>query len=415
MKILQSKNYRVVIFAFAGFFVLSSMQLVTSQDWHQWGGPHRDFTTVGGPLDRDTDLEQIKELWRIRIGTGNAGICVRNDSIYSCFTENGQEMVVATSKNNGKQIWRRRFAVPTREFMDLEFGLGPHATPLVTENLIFCIGLTGRLSALDIRTGDTVWEKQLWENGTHTELERGCAASPVAFKDTIIVPVGGKGRAIRCYSMIDGTVIWQKYDFDCAYASPLIKKLGGRTQAIFLMDQVLVGLEPSTGNLLWNHPVPTKNYVNCTSPVVGPGDTIFINTGEGLRALKLSVTNDKFKVRESWASRITICQTTNFVLRDAVIYGAKEGGVFAAVDAETGRTIWQSRDLKDCNVAVTDDYFIAVQENGQVIIAKVTLKGIQKLWRMKLLSGRCWVGPVVANGLLLVRDTEKLIAFKLPP
>jgi len=402
------------LFAVCFFMSGSCPQIGLVQDWHQWGGAQRDFSVTGLSFDKETDFSSIEEAWRVKIGSGNSGICVRGKMAFACFTRDKKEQVVACSITDGREIWKRTFDVPTREFMDLEFGLGPHATPLVTDKFLFCIGLTGRLSALNIQNGTTVWEQQLWAKGKHTELERGCAASPVAFNDSIIIPVGGDGCSVRCFAMTDGELRWQKHNFACAYASPVIANLGGKSQAVLLMDQSLVGLDPVTGELLWNHPVPTERYVNCTSPVIGPGDTVFINTGEGLRGLQLKVANDQFKVEEKWASRITICQTTNFVLRRGVLYGAKEGGVFAAVDATSGRTLWQSRELKDVVITVAGDHLIAIQENGQLVIARVSPTSIDSKWRKRLLSPRCWVAPVVANALLLVRDSEQLIAFKLP-
>ncbi len=395
-------------------FALIGVLAFMANDWVQWGGPRRDFSVAEVSFDENTDFSTVSERWRIPVGSGHSGICVQGDVAYTCFTRNGKEHVLAVSTTDGREIWKRTFQVNAREFMDLEFGLGPHATPLVTEDYLFCIGLTGRLTALDIHTGNTIWEREIWADGQATQLERGCAASPVAYGDTIIVPVGGIGQSVQCFDMTDGSVRWKKHDFTCAYASPLIADLGGRSQAILLMDQALIGVDPSTGDLLWNHPVPTQRYVNCTSPVVGPDDTIFINTGEGLRGLKLTIENGRSKVRESWASRITICQTTNFVYREGTLYGAREGSIFAAVDAYTGRTLWQSRELKDCCVIEAGKHLIAVQENGELAIAAVSREGVKAKWRKTALSGRCWVGPVISDGLLFVRDSKNLIAFELP-
>ncbi len=385
-----------------------------SQDWSQWAGPDRDFTVSGVTFDSGTDFASIKEAWRIPVGPGDSGICVRGDFAYTCFTRDGKQQVIAVSTIDGRKVWQRTLEVSSLEFLDLEFGPGPHSTPLVTEKRLFCLGLTGRLSALDVQTGKTVWERQLWADGVYTKLERGCAASPIAYGDTIIVPVGGAGKSVRCFAMADGSIRWQKHDFDCAYASPVVAELCGRFQAVLLMDQTIIGLDPETGELLWSHPVPTENYVNCTSPIVGPRDTIFINTGDGLRGLKTMVADQKFEVQETWASRVTICQTTNFVLQRGTIFGAKEGGIFAALDADSGRTLWQQRVLRDCCVVAVGECLIAVQETGELVIAEVTRQGIEEKWRRSKLTGRCWVGPVVANGLLLVRDLKHLIAFRLP-
>ena len=85
-----------------------------------------------------------------------------------------------------------------------------------------------------------------------------------------------------------------------------------------------------------------------------------------------------------------------------------------AVDAHTGNARWRSRELGDAIVIVAGQLLVAVRENGQVVIANATPDGIEVLWRETALSGRCWTGPVIAGGLLLVRDQEKLIAWELP-
>jgi outer membrane protein assembly factor BamB len=383
-------------------------------DWPQWAGPLRDFGATKVSLDEKADFAAIRKVWSAPCGSGNSGIVVGNGTAFTMYHNNGKEFVIALSLKDGKPIWKREFAVKTGDFMDLEFGLGPHSTPLIAQQRLFCVGLTGRLSALDVKTGETIWQKELWENGKSTKLERGFAASPVAFEDAIIVPVGGKGQSIQSFAVKDGRLLWQKHDFVSAYASPLVTKLVGRSQLIAYMDQNLVGLHPQNGRILWQHPIPTVRYVNCTSPLVASNNVIVVNTCDGLRGLQLSVDQGKFSIREMWSNRTTICQTTNFVVRDDTIYGAKEGSAFSATDASSGKTLWNSRQLKDCSVIAVGKLLIMLQENGELAIAKATSKGLTVLWRRDGFKGRCWAGPVVVDGLLLVRDARQIVAFKLP-
>ncbi len=180
------------------------------------------------------------------------------------------------------------------------------------------------------------------------------------------------------------------------------------------MGQTLTGLDPETGELLWEFPAPASNYANCTSPVVGPIDSIYFNLREGVRGLQLSFANDRFEVGETRASRIAIAQTANMVLHEGTIFGSKEGGVFAAIDASTGETKWQSREPGNCRLIAAKDHLMALGENGQLSFWKVLPDQIELVWQKQVLSGRCWVGPVVAGGLLIVRDSGHLVAYEGP-
>ena len=43
-----------------------------------------------------------------------------------------------------------------------------------------------------------------------SRLMYGYSSSPIAFRDTIIVPVGGRGEALMAFNQADGKVAWAK-------------------------------------------------------------------------------------------------------------------------------------------------------------------------------------------------------------
>ena len=104
--------------------------------------------------------------------------------------------------------------------MNIEAGPGPTSTPLIAGDRIFITTVIGHLVALDRKTGARLWSHDLWKEYKGNQVERGYSSSPMAYKDTIIVPVGGPGRALMSFRQVDGSVVWSKGDFDNAYASP---------------------------------------------------------------------------------------------------------------------------------------------------------------------------------------------------
>ena len=73
-------------------------------------------------------------------------------------------------------------------------GNGPYSTPLIAGDRLFTTGVAGRLQCLDKKTGKVLWTQQLWTDHQGSRLVYGYASSPIAFRDTVIVPVGGRAR-----------------------------------------------------------------------------------------------------------------------------------------------------------------------------------------------------------------------------
>ncbi|MEM8677757.1 MAG: PQQ-binding-like beta-propeller repeat protein [Planctomycetota bacterium] len=400
--------------AATAFPMTTLLVLMSLASWPQWGGPQRNFIVADEGYDARVDFEQIDEAWRLPLGLGQSGICVHGDTVFTMFHQDGLEQVIAAAAEDGQLRWRRTFPLEDTEGLDLEYGAGPHSTPLLVDGRLVCVGLTGRLLALDAETGRTLWQRQLWEDGAATRLERGFAASPLAVGDHVVIPVGGRDRSIRCYRLDDGRLEWQRHDYVSAYASPVLTTFGNEPQIVQLMDQHLVGLSAATGELRWEHEVPTERYVNCTSPVVGLDGWIYINTCDGLCGLQVRRQRSGWTVREAWASPVTICQTTNFVLHDQVLYGSQEGGVFVAVDALTGKTLWRDRAIRDGSTLLLGELLVVLQERGELAIARASRQELRPLWRRQVLQRYAWTPPVVDAGRLFIRDETQLIAYRLP-
>ncbi|MCX7827051.1 MAG: PQQ-like beta-propeller repeat protein, partial [Verrucomicrobiae bacterium] len=58
------------------------------------------------------------------------------------------------------------------------------------------------------------------------------------------------------------------------------------------------------------------------------------------------------------------------------------------------------------SLMLADDKLIVLTETGELIICKAQPTRFESLARAKVLDGRCWVVPVLANGRLYCRNNQ---------
>lgn len=235
--------------------------------WPQWGGPRRDFTADAAKLATQWPDGGPKKLWSRELGDGYAAICVDDGKLYTLYRldqkadeEKGvkavaDEVVVCLDAATGRTIWEHRYEAPLTKDMGMEFGPGPHSTPLIVGDRLVTIGCTMIMHCLDRKSGKPIWSHDFAKEYKAEVIGRGYAASPIAWKNTIIVPVGGKGQAVVAFDVADGRIAWKKHDFQITHASPLLINVDGEEQLVMFMGEEVVGLRPADGELLWSHPM----------------------------------------------------------------------------------------------------------------------------------------------------------------
>jgi outer membrane protein assembly factor BamB len=158
-----------------------------------------------------------------------------------------QEVVLALESQTGKTLWEFAYEVTFPKSMNIDRGTGPHATPLVVGMRVFTTGATGRLHCLEKSTGRLVWSHDLYGEFDGTVMVRGYSSSPLAYKDLVIVPVGGPGHGVVAFNQSDGSVRWKGQDFQNSHSSPTLIRLAGEDQLVVLMHKVIAGIDPSNG------------------------------------------------------------------------------------------------------------------------------------------------------------------------
>ena len=397
--------------------LLTVVDVHAQSDWLQWGGPNRDFTTTTKGLAASWPAAGPKQLWSRPLGAGHSAVLAAGKNLYTMYSQGEQEFVIALAADTGSTIWEHKYDAPTAG-LDLEYGAGPHSTPLIAGDLIFTVGNVGRVLALNKNTGKLVWEHDLWKEYGGTKMGRGYSCSPVAYKNTIILTLGGKGQTLIAFNQKDGSVAWKNQSLDLSPSSPMIINVDGQDQLLMFLGGVVAGLDPNNGNLLWSHPHKTEWGLNITMPVWGKDNVLFISSAYsgGSRALRLTQKAGKTTAEELWfQNRMRVHHGTAIRVGDYVYGSSGDFGpaFFAAIDVKTGQILYQDRSFPKTNFLHADGKFIMLDEDGNLALATATPEGLKVISKASIMKNLAWTVPTLAGTKLYLRDRRTIAAFEL--
>ena len=174
----------------------------TPPAWPQFGGPFRNFTAPSKGLANAWPNEGPRKVWSRPLGEGYSGIAVDGGKLYTMYrlsasqagSKFAREVIAALDAQTGKTLWEDPYDAPFEPGMQMENGPGPHVTPLVVGNQVYTVGITGKFYCKDKNTGKTLWYHDLIKEYQSPMRGRGYSCSPVAYKQTVILPVGGRGK-----------------------------------------------------------------------------------------------------------------------------------------------------------------------------------------------------------------------------
>jgi outer membrane protein assembly factor BamB len=397
-----------------GFLV----DIQAQSDWSQWGGPSRNFTTNSKGLASSWPSTGPKRLWSRPLGPGHSSILASGDTLYTMYNQGEQEVVIALAADTGKTVWEYKYDAPSPAGMDYEFGVGPHSTPLLVGDLLYTVGATGKLFALDKKTGKVAWAHDLWTDYGGTKRGRGYSCSPIAYKNTVILTLGGPGQALIAFNQKDGTVAWKNQTLDMSPSSPIIVNVDGQDQLIAFLGKVVAGIDPNNGNLLWSHPHVTEWGLNISTPVWGNDNLLFISSAYsgGSRVLKLTQKDGKTTVEELWFHRRMRLHHSTAIRIGDYVYGSSGdfGPAFlAAVNVKTGEIAYQDRSFPKSNLLLAEGKLIILDEDGNLALATATPTELKVISKVSVMQHLAWTAPTLVGTKLYLRDRHTIMALDL--
>ena len=290
-----------------------------------------------------------------------------------------------------------------------DMGNGPYSTPLIVGDRLFTTGVAGRLQCLDKKSGKPLWAQELWAEHQGSRLMYGYSSSPIAFRDTVILPVGGRGKALMAFQQVDGKVAWAKNDFGSVYSSPILINVGGLEQLAVVLDGAVMAVNPHNGDPQWQVPFKADYSIAIATPIWGPDNLLFVSSeyNAGTKVIELQRNGQQTAATELWSSnRLRLHHGNAMRIGDAVYFSSGGKGsqaILSCVDARTGKIYWQERSIEKATFVWADEKLITLDQDGNLMIAYPSREGFKIAAKAPLLTNLSWTPPTLVGTRLYIR------------
>lgn len=375
--------------------------------WPQWGGRDRNFHSSATGLAEEWPEAGPRKIWERALGAGFSSIVVDAGRLFTMYRSGADEVVVALDAQTGATEWEHRYPTPSASD-------GPNSTPIVARGRLYSLGVSGMLCALDEDSGKLAWSLDLVEEYGARGPQYGFSASPLAYGDSLILPVGGAGYGVAAFALADGKLLWHAHDLEEVYASPILIEVEGEVQVAVLAAGQLVGLSPETGELLWSEPI--EGDQNIATPVWCSDKLLCVTASPGGSVgLGFSKADGKTRVEKVWKNdKLQIAQTT-VVRAGDYLYGSTGNDPFfvTAIHAKTGEVAWQEQGFSVANVVSADEKILLLDYEGVLGLATARPEAWKVSSKVKILTREAFTTPTLADKNLYLRDQERIIALDL--
>ncbi len=382
------------------------------REYPQFLGPERNGKVGGVRLARDWKVNPPREVWRRKIGAAWSGFAVAAGGAFTQEQRGENEMVTCYDLATGELRWVHsdvtRYETPLG-------GIGPRATPTVTDDRVFALGATGMLNCLDRYTGRRVWGRDaVQENGAKVN-SWGMSGSPLVYKNLVIVSIGGKdNRSLVAYEKESGKPVWHGGDDRAGYSSPFVAIFAAVPQVIIFNHTSVAAHHPASGAVLWRQPWSGEQQI--AQPVPVPGDRVLVSSGYGVGCALFQIAGSEasgFQITQIWKTRSLKAKFANFVHRDGFVYGLDDG-ILVCVDIDTGKRRWKRGRYGHGQMILVEDLLIVMAESGEVVLVEPVPDELRELARFPALGDKTWNSPALAAPYLLVRNDREAACYELP-
>jgi outer membrane protein assembly factor BamB len=407
------------------FLVIAGITLFSvpraSADWPQWRGPNRDGM-VKDAIVPATWPKGLKEEWKITVGSGHASPIEANGRIYVFARQGDDEVLLCFDAATGKELWRSGQPISFQMHEAAQaHGKGPKSTPVFSNGLVYTLGISGVLSAHDANTGKLKWRREFSKDYPKTWPLFGTSMSPLVDGNVLIAHVGGHDKgALIAFDSQTGVTRWSNDLDGPAYASPMIVNLAGTRQIVTFMQKELVGVDTVTGKLLWKLPSKTQYDENINTVIPYKDMLIFSREEQGLAAFRLNKQGAEIMPQQVWVNKDAELYMSTPVLQGNTLFGMthRQKGQFFAVNADTGKTVWQSPGRMGENAAILNlggKVILFLTNDAKLIVQAVDEKSYSPVAQYTVATTATWASPLVLGRRILIKDENSLTSWVVAP
>jgi len=208
-----------------------------------------------------------------------------------------------------------------------------------------------------------------------------------------------------CFEKRSGKLLWKSQEDEAAYASLMAATLAGVRQVVYFSAEALMGIEATSGKLLWRVPLRTEAKRHAATPII-LGDSVIVNSHTfGLVCIKVGKEGDGLKASEAWVNKEMKINISTPVLLGHFLYSQGPGKNLVCVDALTGKVMWSEEGFgeKYSSVIAVGTVLLVVTDRGELVMVAADSSKYKELGRAQI-CGKTWNHPAYAEGKLYVRE-----------
>jgi len=379
-------------------------------DWTEFRGENRRGEVHGLKIATDWESHPPKQVWRHRIGPAWSSMLVIGDRLFTQEQRGEAEVVLCLNASTGEEVWAHQNQT---RWYDAQGGAGPRSSPTYSDGRIYTFGGTGVLNCLEAATGNVCWSRDLIADSGAPKPMWGFSSTPLVVDGVVVVYAGGKGdKGLLAYRDKTGEPAWSVPAGPVSYSSPQVVTVQGKRQVAFLSDTGLVGVDPPTGKMLWEHKAAAPQIWRVALPrQIDDAGIVFGSEDLGLVRIDLAKATPEAK----WDSRALRPAYNDFVSQDGYIYGFDEG-FFCCLDAATGKRQWKGGRYGHGQALLLADQHVllVIGETGEAFLVAARPDRHEELGHFQAIEGKTWNHPAIAHGNLYVRNAEEIACYQLP-
>jgi outer membrane protein assembly factor BamB len=273
----------------------------------------------------------------------------------------------------------------------------------------------GKLVCRKAGDGSFVWSADLMKDMDGQNIQWGYTENLLVEGNMLFCTPGGTDYNVAALDKNTGKLIWKSKGRGekSAYCSPAIIHLSGRNLLVTMTENSILGIDASSGVLLWSHEQTNTYSVHANTPLFHDG-MLFCSSGYGRGGVMLKLSGDGSAVSEVWRNPSMDSKMGGYVLVNGLIYGSDDSGkAWYCLDWKTGKVVYSNKITSKGNIIFADGMLYCYGDKGEIALALPSSTGFAKISAFTVPYGseQHWAHLVISGGRMYVRHGNSLMVY----
>lgn len=384
----------------------------SSSSWPDWRGPRRDGHAAKLPARLPSSPTFV---WKKGAMSGGlAGLSISDGRLLLAERDFAEENDIYRCLNadTGETLWVAQFPAQGK----LDYGQSPRAAPVIHGNHAYLLGAFGGLRCVSMSDGEVLWQRNL-PTEFHAQLPTwGMCSPPLVVDDELIVNPGAANASLVALDCATGRTRWSTPGSPAAYSAFICAQFGGRRQIVGYDRQSLGGWDPKTGKRLWSLTPPVEGDFNVPTPIAIEGALLVATENNGTRLYRFDESGRIIGRPAAMFPDLSPTTATPVATRGRV-FGACPGLYCLDLQAAL-RPIWHLEDsaIGDHSTLIAnDDRVLVITLSGELILLDATTDTCRVISRLKLFADdvEVYAHPALVGTRLYARGGSIVVCVDL--